>query len=152
MVDPKPLGFRWALPHSALKFFDNKDRCIQQRQGSSLSGTSNSRGMDFTGTTTSHKCIGNEGSKTSFTNMSQAFSNKNYSFPNRQYNSLVSSCEDVRGSGNQKQVFNGTNKRSLEVSPAPWDYNYCRISSRLHEHGGILVFQTFHKYFRKFVR
>ena len=56
------------------------------------------------------------------------------------------------GSGNQKQVFNGTNKRSLEVSPAPWDYNYCRISSRLHEHGGILVFQTFHKYFRKFVR
>ena len=115
MVDPKPLDFRWALPHSALKFFDNKDRCIQQRQRSSLPGTSNSRGMDFTGTTTSHKCIGNEGSKTSFTNMSQAFSNKNYSFPNRQYNSLVSSCEDLGGVGTKSKYL-------MELTKEIWKY------------------------------
>ena len=43
---------------------------------------------------TSNKCIGNEGSKTSFASISQAFSDDSYSFPNRQCNSLVLSCED----------------------------------------------------------
>ena len=50
--------------------------------------------MEFEGTTTSYKCVGNEDSKTSFTSISQAVSEENCSFPNRQYNSLVLSCED----------------------------------------------------------
>ena len=103
MVDPKSPNFQWALPNSASTFFDNKDGCIQKRLGSSLSGNSNRRGMKFTGTTTSYKCIRNEGSKTSFASISQAFSDESYSFPNRQYNSLVLPCED---GGNQKHVLN----------------------------------------------
>ena len=41
VVDPKSPDFQWALPNSASKFFDIKDECIQERQGSSLSGNSN---------------------------------------------------------------------------------------------------------------
>ena len=70
----------------------------------------------LTGTADSYKCTGNEGSKTSFASKSQTFSNENYSFPKRQYNSLVLSCED---GGNQKQVFIRISKRSLEVSLTP---------------------------------
>ena len=66
MVDPKSLDFQSALPNSASNIFDNKDGCIQERLESSLSGNSNRRGMEFTGIITSNKCIGNEGSKTSF--------------------------------------------------------------------------------------
>ena len=73
MVDPKSSDFQWALPNSASNFFGNKDGCLQERLGSSLSGNSSRRGMEFTGTTTSNKCIGNEGSKTSFASISQAF-------------------------------------------------------------------------------
>ena len=76
VVDPKSPDFQWALPNSASTFFDNKDGCIQKRLGSSLSGNSNRRGMKFTGTTTSYKCIRNEGSKTSFASISQAFSDE----------------------------------------------------------------------------
>ena len=72
--------------------------------------------MEFTGTATSYKYIGNKGSKTSFTSMSQAVSDESYSFPNRQYNSFALSCED---GGNQKQVFNRISKRNLEVSHTP---------------------------------
>ena len=36
----------------------------------------------------------NQGSRTSFASISQAFSNESYSFPNRQYNNLVLCCED----------------------------------------------------------
>ena len=43
------------------------------------------------------------------------------------------------GGGDQKQVFNRIRKRNLEVYPAPWDHNYCRISSKLHERGGRLA-------------
>ena len=50
--------------------------------------------MDFTGTTSSYKCIGNEGRKASFASISQAFLDESYLFPNRQYNRLVLSCED----------------------------------------------------------
>ena len=94
VVDPQSLGFRWTLPNSTLTFFDKKDRCIEERLGSSLSGNSNRRGMEYAGTTTSYKCIGNGGSKTSFASISQAFSDESYSFPNRQYNNLVVPCED----------------------------------------------------------
>ena len=116
VVDPKSPDFQWALPNSASKIFDNKDECIQEWLGSSLSRYSNRRGMEFTGTATSYKCIGNEGSKTSFASISQVFSNESYSFPNKQYNSLVLSCEDGE---NQKQVFNRISKKNLELSPAP---------------------------------
>ena len=111
-MDPKSPDFQWALPNSASKFFDNKDGCIQEGLGSSLSGNSNRRGMGFTGTTTSYKCIGNEGSKTSFVSISQAFSNESYSFPNRQYNSLVLSCEY---GVHQKQCL-------IELAKEMWNY------------------------------
>ena len=39
------------------------DGSIQGKLGSSLSGNSNRRGMKFKGTTTSHKCIGNNAVK-----------------------------------------------------------------------------------------
>ena len=77
--------------------------------------------MEFTGTATSYKCIGNEGCKTTFASISQAFLNESFSFPNRQCNSLALSCEE---GGNQKQVFNRISKRNWEVSPAPWHHNY----------------------------
>ena len=54
----------------------------------------------------------------------------------------------VKMAGNQKQVFNRISKVNLEVSPAPWDYNYCRISSKLHEHGGRLAFKKLKRQFR----
>ena len=88
MVDPQSIDFRWMLPNSALTFFDNKNRCIKESLGSSLSGNSNRRGMEYAGATTSYKGIGNGGSKTSFASTPQAFSDESYSFPNRQYNSL----------------------------------------------------------------
>ena len=50
--------------------------------------------MDFTGTTSSYKCIGNEDRKACFAIISQAFSDESYLFPNKQYNRLVLSCED----------------------------------------------------------
>ena len=102
--------------------------------------------MEYTGTTTSCKCIGNGGSKTSFASISQAFSDKSYSFPNRQYNKLVLPSEDGM---NQKQVFNRISKRNLEISPAPWDHNYCRISSKLHERGGRLAIEKLKRPFRR---
>ena len=83
-MDPKSPDFQCALPNLASKFFDNKDGCIQERLGSSLLGNSNRRGMEFPEITTSYKCIGNEGSKTSFASISQAFSDESFSFPNRQ--------------------------------------------------------------------
>ena len=129
-VDPKSPDFQWALPNSASKTFDKKGGCIQERLKSSLSGNSNRKGMKFNGTTTSYKFSGNEGSKTSFASISQTFSDERYLFPNRQYNSLVSSCED--GGGNRKKVYNRINKRNLEVFPPPWDHNYCRISLKFH--------------------
>ena len=144
-MDPKSPDFHWALPNSASKIFDNKDGCIQKRLENSLPGNSNRRGMKFTGTTTSYRCTENEGSKTSFASISQAFSDVSYSFSNRQYNSLVLSCED---GGNHKQVFNRISKRNLEISIAPWDHNYCRISSKLHERRGRLVVKKFKKPFR----
>ena len=55
--DPKSPDFQWTLPNSASKFLNRKDGCIQERLGSSLSGNSNRRGKEFTGTTTSYKCI-----------------------------------------------------------------------------------------------
>ena len=82
----------------------------------------------------------------------QAFSDESYSFPNRQYNNLVLPCED---GGNQKQLFNRISKRNVEISPAPWDHNYRRISSKLHKRGGRMETQSgnsFHKYFREIVR
>ena len=94
------------------KCFDNKDGCIHERLGSSLSGNSNRRGMEFTGTLTSYKCIGNEDSKTSFASISQAVSDESYSFPNRQYNSLVLSWGG-QNRENQKQVFNRIRKKYL---------------------------------------
>ena len=136
---------QWALPNSASKFFYNKDGCTQERLGSSLSWNCNRRGIEFAGKTTSYKCIGNEGSKTSVANISQAVSDESCSFPDRQDNSLVLSCED-RGWGGggvgvwgQKQVFNRISKKKLEVFPTPWDHNYRRISSKLHERGGRLA-------------
>ena len=144
-MDPKSPHFQWALPNSTSKFFDNKDGYIQEGLGSSLSGNSNRRGMKFTGTTTSYKCIGNEGSKTSFASISQAFSNESYSFPNRQCNSLVSSCED---GGVPKTVFNRISKINLELSPAPWDHHYCRISSKLYECGSRLAVKKLKRPFR----
>ena len=36
----------------------------------------------------------------------------------------------------------------MEESPAPWDYNYCRISSKLHEHGDRLAFKKLKRQFR----
>ena len=57
-MDQKSPDFQWALP--------------------------NRRGMEFPEITTSYKCIGNEGSKTSFASISQAFSDESFSFPNRQ--------------------------------------------------------------------
>ena len=68
--------------------------------------------MEFTGIITSYKCIENEGSKTGFTSISQAFSAESYSFLNRQYNSLVLSCEDK-----------GTkNKYLIELAKEIWKY------------------------------
>ena len=62
--------------------------------------------------TTSYKCIGNEDSKNSFASILQAVSVENYSFPNRQYNSLVLSCED----GGTK------NKYLIELAKEIWKY------------------------------
>ena len=87
--------------------------------------------MELTGRTTSYKCIVKDGNKTSFASNSQAVSDESYSFPNRQYNGLVLSREDE---GNEKQIFSIISKRKLELSPTPWDQNYSRISSKLHEH------------------
>ena len=53
VVDPKSPDFQWVLPNSVSKFFDNKDECIQERLGNSLSVNSNRTGMGFTRTTTS---------------------------------------------------------------------------------------------------
>ena len=111
-MDPKSPDFQWALPNSASKSFDNKDRYIQERLGNSLSGNSNRRRMEFTTTTTLYKCIGNEGSKTSLANISQAFLNESYSFPNRQCSSLVLPCED----GETK------NKYLIELAKEIWKY------------------------------
>ena len=104
-----------------------------RKAGGSLSGNPYSRGMKFTRITILYKYSGKEGSKTSFTSISQAFSDESYSFLNRKYNSFALSCED---GGNQKQVFTKISQRNLEVSPEPWDHNYCRMSSKLNEHGG----------------
>ena len=73
------------------------------------------------------------------------FQMKAYSFPSRHYNSLVLSSED---GGNHKQVFNRISKRNLEVSPAPWDHNYCRIPSKLHERGGRLAVKKLKRQYR----
>ena len=54
--------FQVVLPGSASKCFDNKDGCIQERLGSSLSRNSSKKGMVFTGTITSYESNGNEGS------------------------------------------------------------------------------------------
>ena len=48
----------------------------------------------------------------------------------------------------KKQVFNRINKRNLEVSPAPWHHNYCRISSKLHGCGGRLTVNNLKRPFR----
>ena len=48
----------------------------------------------------------------------------------------------------EKQVFNRINKRNLKVSPTPWDHNYCRISSKLHERGGRLAVKKLKRPFR----
>ena len=48
----------------------------------------------------------------------------------------------------KKQVFNRINKRNLEVSPAPWHHNYCRISSKLHGCGGRLAVNNLKRPFR----
>ena len=101
--------------------------------------------MEFTGTATSYKCIANKGSKISFASISQAVSDESYLFPNRQYNSLVLSCEDGR---NQKQVFSRISKRNLEVFPTPWDKNYCRMSFKFHKRGGRLTVKKLKKPFR----
>ena len=113
--------------------------------GSSLSGNSNRRGVEFTGTATSYKCIANKGSKISFASISQAVSDESYSFVNRQYNRLVLSCEDGR---NQKQVFSRISKRNLEVFPTPWEKNYCRMSFKFHKRGGRLTVKKLKKPFR----
>ena len=112
VVDPKSPHFQWAFPNSDSKVFGKKDRCIHKRLGSNLSGNSNRRVMDFTGTTSSYKCIGNEDRKASFASISQAFSDESYLFPNRQYNRLVLSCED-----------GGTKKKYLiDLAEEIWQY------------------------------
>ena len=68
--------------------------------------------MEFTGTATSYKCIGNEGCKTSFASISQAFLNESFSFPNRQCNNLALSCEE----GETK------NKYLIELAKEIWKY------------------------------
>ena len=45
VLDPKSSDFQWVLTNSSSKNFDNKDRCIQEKLGSSLSRNSNRRGM-----------------------------------------------------------------------------------------------------------
>ena len=68
--------------------------------------------MRFTGTRTSYKCTGNEGSKTGFASISQGLSDESYSFLNRQYNNFVLSCED-RGT---------KNKYLIELANEIWKY------------------------------
>ena len=46
------------------------------------------------------------------------------------------------------QPLTKISKRNLYVSPAPWDHNYCRISSKLHERGGKLAFKILKRTFR----
>ena len=78
-MEQKSQNLQLALPNSASIFFtnkDNKDGCIQERMGSSLLGNSNRRRIDFTGTTTSYKFVGNKGSKNSFPSISQAASHE----------------------------------------------------------------------------
>ena len=106
VVDPKSPDFQWAFPNS------KKGRCVHKRLGSDLSGNSNRRAMGFTGTTSSYKCIGNEGRKACFAIISQAFSDESYLFPNKQYNRLVLSCED-----------GGTKKNYLiDLAEEIWQY------------------------------
>ena len=45
VLDPKSSDFQWVLTDSSSKIFDNKDRCIQEKLRSSLSGNSNRTGM-----------------------------------------------------------------------------------------------------------
>ena len=83
----------------------------------------------------------NEGSRTSFASISQAFSNESYSFPNRQYNNLVLCCEDGE---NQKQVFNGITI-TAEYLPSSMDVeaDWQSINSKDHSEWKLLpqVFQ-----------
>ena len=83
-----------------------------RKAGGSLSGNPYSRGMKFTRITILYKYSGKEGSKTSFTSISQAFSDESYSFLNRKYNSFALSCED---GGNQ-------NKYLLKLAKEIWKY------------------------------
>ena len=78
VVDPKSPDFQWELPNSASKSLDNKNECIQERPGCSLSGDSNRWRMEFTEPTISYRCIGNEGNKTSIASISQAASDEGY--------------------------------------------------------------------------
>ena len=50
--------------------------------------------MEFIGTTTSYKCIGNEDNKTRIASMSQIVSDESHSIPNRKYNSAVLYCRN----------------------------------------------------------
>ena len=108
MVDIKSPNVQWALPSSASKYLTMR---TDERLGCSLSRNSNKRGMLFTGTITSYKCIENEGSKTSIGNILQAVSYESYSFPNMQNNSLFLFFENGR---KQKQVFIRISKRNLK--------------------------------------
>ena len=108
VVDIKSPNVQWALPSSAWKYLTMR---TDERLGCSLSRNSNKRGMLFTGTITSYKCIENEGSKTSIGNILQAVSYESYSFPNMQNNSLLLFFENGR---KQKQVFIRISKRNLK--------------------------------------
>ena len=58
-------------------------------------------------------------------------------------NTTALSCL-VKMGGKQKQVFNRISQRSLQVSPTPWDSNYCRISSKFDELGRRLAVSKDH--------
>ena len=103
----------------------------EKRPGCSLSEDSNRKGIELTGTTTSDIFIEKEGSKTSIAGISLAVSDKSYSFPNRQYNRPVLSCENEwwarsgwgGGGGHKKQLFNRIRRKNSsrnQVSCTLW--------------------------------
>ena len=116
---------------------DNRDGCIKDRLGSSLSGSLSNHGrtVECVGETTAHQCTRNEGSSICSSSHDKGKQKYSCAYKVGQQNDSGSSKQD---GGDPFRSITENNKRDMVVMPIQADHAYCRVSPRETEHSGRL--------------
>ena len=129
LVDKQSSPSEWKISNIKPSTVDNKFRCFQRRMGSSLSKSTCRGGLDNTGETVTHKCLGIKGSNVSHQDI-HSFKRRNniYPYSNGQHDCPVLLGEDGRDT---KSRINQGKQGDMGLFVGQTDHDYGRIFPRL---------------------